>query len=66
MTVCGIAVAWYLPAATPSMPSNDEFDSLELDRHTEFHLLSRLLAETTTDIGTVGQEMHTLMPDFEQ
>ena len=46
--------------------SNDEFDSLELDRYTEFHLLSRSLAETTTDIGTVGQELRTLMGDFEQ
>ncbi len=46
--------------------SNDEFDALELDRYTEFHLLSRSLAETTTDIGTVGQELRTLMSDFEQ
>ncbi len=46
--------------------SSDEFDALELDRYTEFHLLSRSLAETTTDIGTVGQELRTLMGDFEQ
>ena len=46
--------------------SNDEFDALELDRYTEFHLLSRSLAETTTDIGTVGQELRNLMGDFDQ
>ena len=46
--------------------SNDEFDVLELDRYTEFHLLSRSLAETTTDMGTVGQELRTLLGDFDQ
>ena len=46
--------------------SNDEFDALELDRYTEFHLLSRSLAESTTDIGTVGQELRNLMGDFDQ
>ena len=46
--------------------SNDEFDALELDRYTEFHLLSRSLAETTTDIGTVGQELRSLKADFDQ
>ena len=46
--------------------SDEEFDALELDRYTEFHLLSRSLAESTTDIGTVGQELRTLMADFDQ
>ena len=46
--------------------THDEFDALELDRYTEFHLLSRSLAETTTDIGTVGQELRSLMGDFDQ
>lgn len=50
----------------PEGSSNEEFDALELDRYTEFHLLSRSLAETTTDIGTVSQELRTLMADFDQ
>ena len=45
---------------------NEEFDALELDRYSEFHLLSRSLAETTTDIGTVGQELQNLIGDFDQ
>lgn len=50
----------------PSGQSNDEFDALEMDRYTEFHLLSRSLAETTTDIGTISQELRSLMADFDQ
>ena len=45
---------------------NEEFDAIELDRYSEFHLLSRSLAETTTDIGTVGQELQNLIGDFDQ
>ncbi len=44
---------------------HEEFDSLEMDRYSEFHLLSRSLAETTNDIGTVGQELRNLMSDFD-
>jgi chemosensory pili system protein ChpA (sensor histidine kinase/response regulator) len=39
----------------------DGFDDLELDRYTEFHLLSRALAETTTDIQTVSGELGHLV-----
>jgi chemosensory pili system protein ChpA (sensor histidine kinase/response regulator) len=35
----------------------DGFDSLELDRYTEFHLVSRELAETTNDIQTLAGEL---------
>ena len=45
---------------------HEEFDALEMDRYSEFHLLSRSLAETTTDIGTVGQELQNLIGDFDQ
>ena len=42
-----------------------EFDSLEFDRYTEFHRLSRELIETTNDIRTVGNELNTLVGDFD-
>jgi chemosensory pili system protein ChpA (sensor histidine kinase/response regulator) len=41
------------------------FDDLELDRYTEFHLLSRELAETTADIQTVTGELGHLIGDFD-
>jgi chemosensory pili system protein ChpA (sensor histidine kinase/response regulator) len=41
------------------------FDDLEFDRYTDFHLLSRELAESTTDIHTVGGELTSLNGDFE-
>jgi len=41
------------------------FDELEFDRYTEFHLLSRELAETTSDIMTVGNELDALIGDFD-
>jgi len=43
----------------------DEFDSLEFDRYGEFHVLTRSLAETTTDIDTVGNELRSLLGDFD-
>ncbi|MEM7119120.1 MAG: response regulator [Chloroflexota bacterium] len=42
-----------------------EFDELEFDRYTEFHLLSRELSETTSDIRLVGTELNHLIGDFE-
>jgi chemosensory pili system protein ChpA (sensor histidine kinase/response regulator) len=41
------------------------FDELEFDRYTEFHLLSRELAETTSDTQTVGGELNSLISDFD-
>ncbi|MBX3398802.1 MAG: Hpt domain-containing protein [Gemmataceae bacterium] len=35
----------------------DGFDALEFDRYTEFHLVSRELAETTNDIQTLAGEL---------
>ncbi len=32
----------------------EEFDELEFDRYTEFHLLTRSLAESTNDVHTIG------------
>jgi len=41
------------------------FDDLEFDRYTEFHLLTRELAETASDIRTVGNALGTLIGDFD-
>ena len=43
----------------------EEFDELEFDRYTEFHLLARSLAEVTNDVDTVGNELKTLTGDFD-
>ncbi len=42
-----------------------DFDELEFDRYTEFHLMSRELAETTSDVNTVGNALTTLIDDFD-
>lgn len=44
----------------------DEFDDLEMDRYTEFHLLARSLAESSTDLSTVGLEFRNLIGNFDQ
>ena len=41
------------------------FDALEFDRYTDFHLLSRDLSETTSDLVTVEAQLSTLASDFE-
>jgi chemosensory pili system protein ChpA (sensor histidine kinase/response regulator) len=41
------------------------FDELEFDRYTEFHLMSRELTETTTDIQTLTVDMVQLLGDFD-
>lgn len=42
-----------------------ELDSLEFDRYTEFHLLARTLAETTSDVALITSEFRNLHGDFE-
>jgi chemosensory pili system protein ChpA (sensor histidine kinase/response regulator) len=42
-----------------------EFDELEFDRYSEFHLVSRELSETTADIGALGQEFNDILGDFD-
>jgi chemosensory pili system protein ChpA (sensor histidine kinase/response regulator) len=44
---------------------NEEFDSLEFDRYSDFHILARSLAETTSDFDTVGNELRGLLGDFD-
>jgi chemosensory pili system protein ChpA (sensor histidine kinase/response regulator) len=49
----------------PVASSIHEFDELEFDRYTEFHLLSRELTETTNDIDAVGNELRDIIGDFD-
>ncbi len=42
-----------------------DFDALEFDRYTEFHLLSRDLAETTGDVTNAGTRLNELVSDFD-
>ncbi len=44
---------------------SNEFDALQMDRYTEFHLLSRELTETTSDLRTIGNELRHLIGDFD-
>lgn len=46
-------------------PVTADFDELELDRYSEFHLLSRALVETTSDLGTIFQEQRNISTDLE-
>ncbi|MFM9964161.1 MAG: response regulator [Planctomycetaceae bacterium] len=55
-----------LPDGRGSNRHEDEFDALEFDRYTEFHLLSRSLSESASDMGTVGNELRNVLGDFDQ
>jgi chemosensory pili system protein ChpA (sensor histidine kinase/response regulator) len=41
------------------------FDELEFDRYTEFHLLTRELTETASDIATIGARVAGAIGDFD-
>jgi chemosensory pili system protein ChpA (sensor histidine kinase/response regulator) len=45
--------------------SAGEFDELELDRYTDFHLVLRALSENSTDLDTIGGELARLAGDFD-
>lgn len=52
----------------PRLPGADrraEFDALEFDRYTEFHLLTRDIAETTSDLLTANDKLDDLANDFD-
>jgi chemotaxis protein histidine kinase CheA/ActR/RegA family two-component response regulator len=51
--------------ALPLSSHTHGFDDLEFDRYTEFHLLTRSLAETTSDIQTIAAELGTVIGDFD-
>lgn len=42
-----------------------EFDELEFDRYSDFHLMSRDLNETSADIGALGTEFRELLSEFD-
>ena len=44
----------------------DEFDSLEMDRYTELHRISRELVEIAADINAAGTELDVLHDNFDQ
>jgi chemosensory pili system protein ChpA (sensor histidine kinase/response regulator) len=54
-----------MSVSKPVASSIHEFDELEFDRYTEFHLLSRELTETTNDIDAVGNELRDIIGDFD-
>ena len=43
----------------------EEFDPLEFDRYTDFHLVSRDLNETSSDIGTAANELSYRIAHFD-
>jgi len=43
----------------------EEFDSLELDRYTEFNLLIRSLAEAVVDMGAINTQMLSIYSDLD-
>lgn len=51
--------------STRNGSDSDEFDDLQMDRYTEFHLLSRELTETTSDLRTIGNELRHVIGDFD-
>ena len=70
-----VPALWTTSATGPGWASNandqsawhddrEEFDELEFDRYTDFHLLTRSLAETTSDTGAISHELRTLIGDF--
>ena len=44
---------------------DEELDSLEFDRYTDFHLLARSLSEATNDIAVISSELRNLHGDFD-
>lgn len=61
--------ATYSPGGSTTWTSFESgragFDALEFDRYTDFHLLSRDLSETASDLVTVEAQLSTLASDFE-
>ncbi len=53
------------PDRSASSGGGHGFDELELDRYTEFHLLTRELTETASDIATIGARVAATIGDFD-
>ena len=54
-----------LTGPSPASSADEAFDDLEMDRYTDFHILSRELAESASDINTVGTELKDVIRDFD-
>lgn len=50
---------------TAAVERTPDFDDLELDRYTEFHLLSRALAETSIDVSSLRGQLGGTLVDFD-
>jgi chemosensory pili system protein ChpA (sensor histidine kinase/response regulator) len=49
----------------PKEERRKDFDALEFDRYTDFHLISRDLTETSSDIGSAASELGHHIADFD-
>lgn len=65
MNFLGATSSSFPSPASASSKIQSEFDALEFDRYTEFHLLSRDLAETVNDLSTAGNKLSDISGDFE-
>jgi chemosensory pili system protein ChpA (sensor histidine kinase/response regulator) len=45
---------------------NSDLDSLELDQYNELHTTSRMLVETATDAGEIGQNLHNHLDNLDE
>lgn len=52
-------------AFTSHGDGDNEFDELEFDQYSEFHLLARTLSEATGDVASVARECSVLSGDFD-
>ena len=52
--------------ADPVQGHAGEFDELEFDRYSEFHLLSRDVTETASDLVSAGVQLRSVGEDFRQ
>jgi chemosensory pili system protein ChpA (sensor histidine kinase/response regulator) len=59
------ALAGSVAQANAAGPGGHGFDELEFDRYTEFHLLSRELTETASDIGTISTRLSETIGNFD-
>ena len=53
-------------SADPVQGHAGEFDELEFDRYSEFHLLSRDVTETASDLVSAGVQLRSVGEDFRQ
>ncbi|MBI2219955.1 MAG: response regulator [Acidobacteria bacterium] len=51
--------------AASAGPGGHGFDELEFDRYTDFHLLSREMTETASDIGTISTRLSETIGNFD-